>query len=131
MQPIPESHIDLVSQPLGCVITTITPSGLAQSTAMWFLFEDGAIRFSLLEHRRKYRNLRKNSACTFFLMNPKNMGDTIEVRGRAEFEPDPDKVFVSRVRQQYGAEGPPSDGPDDHRWIVTIRPERINTVGRR
>jgi len=43
MQDIPESHVDLVSQPLGCVITTIAPSGLPQSTGMWFLFDEGAI----------------------------------------------------------------------------------------
>ena len=126
---IPPSHHDLVSQPHGCVITTMAPSGLPQSTAMWFLFDDGQIKFSLLEHRKKYRNLRANPACTFFLMDPKNMGHTIEVRGTAGFEADPDKSFVGRVRAQYGAGGPPTDGPNDHRWIVTVEPQRINTVG--
>jgi len=128
---VPESHVALVSEPYGCVITTLTPTGLPQSTGMWFLYDEGQMRFSLLEHRKKYRNLRENSACTFFLMSPTSMIDTIEVRGRAAFEPDPDKLFVAKVRTQYGADGPPSDGPDDHRWIVTIVPERINTTGRR
>ena len=128
-QPIPASHVALVSRPLGCVITTLAPSGLPQSTGMWFLYDEGAIRFSLLEHRKKYRNLRADSACTFFLMDPLHMGTTIEVRGRVRFDPDPDKAFVGRVRAQYGAAGPPSDGPDDHRWILTIEPERINTTG--
>ncbi len=131
MNTIPESHLELVSQPYGCVITTLAPSGLPQSTGMWFLFEDGSIRFSLLEHRKKYRNLRENPACTFFLMSPESMIETIEVRGTATFEPDPDKAFVTKVRAQYGADGPPSDGPDDHRWIVTINPDRVNTTGRR
>ncbi len=131
MQPIPESHISLVSQPLGCVITTLAPDGLPQSTAMWFLYEDNSIKFSLLEHRKKYRNLRANPACTFFLMNPHNMGDVIEVRGTAQLEADPDKSFVGRVRAQYGASGPPTDGPDDNRWIVTIEPKRINAFGTR
>jgi hypothetical protein len=31
------------------------------------------------------------------------------------------------VREQYGAEGPPSDGPADHRFVVNIDPSRINT----
>ncbi len=129
MTAIPESHVELVSQPYGCVITTLAPSGLPQSTGMWFLYEDGAIRFSLLEHRKKYRNLRANPACTFFLMSPKSMGETIEVRGTVSFEADPDKAFVTRVRAQYGADGPPTDGPDDNRWILTIEPQRINTTG--
>ena len=131
MLSIPESHVDLVSRPHGCVITTIAPSGLPQSTGMWFLYDDGAIRFSLLEHRKKYRNLRENPACTFFLMSPDRMIDTVEVRGRATFEPDPDKAFVTRVRAHYGAQGPPTDGPDDHRWIVTIDPDRVNVTGGR
>ena len=130
MTTIPESHIGLVSQPLGCVITTLTPSGLPQSTGMWFLYDDGLIRFSLLEQRKKYRNLRANPACTFFLMDPKSMIETIEVRGTAAFEPDQDKAFVTRVREHYGASGPPTDGPDDVRWVVTIEPQRINTTGR-
>lgn len=127
---IPASHLELVSRPLGCVITTITPNGLPQSTGMWFLHHDGQIKFSLLEQRRKYRNLRANPACTFFLMSPESMIETIEVRGRATFEADPDKAFVGEVRAHYGAQGPPTDGPDDHRWVVTIEPERINTTGR-
>lgn len=131
MQTIPESHIPLVDQPLGCVITTIAPSGLPQSTGMWFLFDEGAIKFSLLGHRKKFRNLQANPACTFFLMDPRSMINTIEVRGIATFEPDPDKAFVTRVRAHYGADGPPSDGPTDDRHIVTINPQRINTTGMR
>lgn len=131
MIDIPDSHIDLVSQPHGCAITTIAPSGLPQSTGMWFLYEDGAIKFSLLEHRKKYRNLRANPACTFFLMSPESMIETVEVRGTVSFESDPDKAFVTRVRAQYGAEGPPSDGPDDNRWVITIAPQRVNVTGRR
>ena len=131
MASIPASHLELVGRPIGGVVTTIAPSGLPQSTGMWFLFEDGAIKFSLLESRKKYRNLRANPACTFFLMSPDRMIDTIEVRGRAGFEPDPDRAFVGRVRAHYGASGPPSDGPEDNRWIVTIEPSRINTTGGR
>ncbi len=130
MIPIPESHVELVSQPHGCVISTISPTGLVQSTAMWFLYDEGKIKFSLLGHRHKYRNLQANPACTFFLMNPNNMGNVIEVRGTASMEPDPDKTFVTKVRAQYGADGPPSDGPDDHRYVVTIEPTRINTIPR-
>jgi PPOX class probable F420-dependent enzyme len=127
---IPESHVELVSQPHGCVISTVAPDGLVQSTAMWFLYDDGKIKFSLIGHRKKFRNLHANSACTFFLMDPKSMSNVIEVRGNAVMEPDADKAFVTKVRAQYGADGPPSDGPDDHRYVVTIDPTRINTIPR-
>jgi len=127
---IPDSHVELVSKPLGCIISTIAPDGLVQSTAMWFLYDEGHIRFSLLGHRKKLRNLQANPACTFFLMNPDNMGNVIEVRGIVTMEPDPDKAFVTRVRAQYGADGPPTDGPDDHRHTVTIVPTRINAIPR-
>ncbi len=130
MIPIPESHVALVSKPHGCIISTTTPSGLIQSTAMWFLYDDGKIKFSLIGHRKKFRNLEANPACTFFLMNPTNMSNVIEVRGTASIEPDADRAFVTKVRAQYGADGPPSDGPDDHRYIVTIDPARINTIPR-
>lgn len=128
--PIPDSHVELVSQPHGCVITTVAPDGLLQSTAMWFLYDEGKIKFSLIGHRKKFRNLQDNPACTFFLMNPTNMSNVIEVRGTAVVEPDPDKSFVTKVRANYGADGPPDDGPDDHRYVVTIEPARINTIPR-
>jgi len=64
-------------------------------------------------------------------MDPKRMINTIEVRGTATFETDPDKTFVTRVRAKYGADGPPKDGPEDDRHIVTIVPQRINTTGMR
>jgi len=130
MTQIPASHRDLVSQPHGCIISTVTPTGLVQSTAMWFLYDDGKIKFSLLGHRKKFRNLQANPACTFFLMNPQNMGNVIEVRGTATLEPDPDKAFVLKVREQYGAAGPPTDGPADERFVVTINPTRVNTIPR-
>lgn len=130
MASLPESHIDLISQPFGCVITTLAPNGLPQSTGMWFLYEEGKVRFSLLEKRKKYRNLRENSACTFFLMSPHNMGETIEVRGNATFETDDEKDFVTRVRKQYGASGPPKEPAEDQRWIITIEPTKINTTGK-
>ncbi len=104
------------------------PDGLVQSTAMWFLYEDGKIEFSLIGHRKKFRNLEANPASSFSLMNPNNMGNVIEVRGTATMVPDPDKPFVTKVRTQYGAGGPPHDGPDDHRHVVTIEPTRINTI---
>jgi PPOX class probable F420-dependent enzyme len=128
--PIPDSHVELVSQPHGCVITTVAPDGLLQSTAMWFLYDEGKIRFSLIGHRKKFRNLQANPACTFFLMSSTDMSNVIEVRGTAVVEPDPDKTFVTKVRANYGADGPPSDGPDDHRYVVTIEPARINTIPR-
>ena len=127
---IPDSHQQLAGRPIACVITTIAPSGLPQSTGMWLLLDEGKIRFSPLEHRKKYRNLRANPACTCFLMSPERMIDTLEVRGLATFEPDPDKAFVTRVREHYGAQGPPDDGPDDVRWIVTIDPDRVTMLGR-
>ena len=54
MQPIPESHVSLVSQPLGCVITTIAPNGMPQSTAMWFLYEDEKEHYDRLQALRPY-----------------------------------------------------------------------------
>ena len=130
MLTIPESHLELARRPHGCAITTIAPSGLPQTTGMWFLYTDDTIKFSLLSHRKKFHNLKANPACTFFLMDPKSMSNTIEVRGNATLEPDPGKKFVTRVRAHYGAEGPPKDGPNDDRYVVTIEASTINILGR-
>ena len=52
---IPDTHVDLLSQPLVGVLTTIGADGLPQSTALWFLLDDGELKMSVRTDRKSTR----------------------------------------------------------------------------
>jgi hypothetical protein len=59
----PESHRDLLITPLTATLTTVDPLGRAQSTAVWYLVEDGQLKSSTTSDRQKYKNLIGNPNC--------------------------------------------------------------------
>jgi hypothetical protein len=63
-------------------------------------------------------------------MDPANPYRTLEIRARAEIEPDPDYVFADRVGAKYGgADIRTMDQPGETRVVVTFVPVKVNTFG--
>ena len=52
----------------------------------------------------------------------------LEVRGRAQLEPDDDRSFAGKVGEKYGADLAAYDAPEDGRVVITIEPEKIHPV---
>ncbi len=130
MAEIPASFHDLLTAPGVGVLTTIGADGLPQTTALWYLFEDGQVRLSLNRARQKTKNLERNPNVSFFLLDPANPYRTIEVRGTATITPDDDYTFADRIGQQYGgANVRDNDRPGESRVIVAIEPVKVNTFG--
>jgi PPOX class probable F420-dependent enzyme len=127
MSGIPESHRDLLSAPVA-TFATIGPDGRPQLSEVWFLAEDDTIALSLNGVRQKVRNLRRNPACTLFILDLANPGRYLEIRGDAELAPDDDYAFARRVGAKYGTDLRRMDAPGESRFVVTIRPIRINAV---
>jgi PPOX class probable F420-dependent enzyme len=127
---IPASHRNLLDAPVG-VLATIGPDGFPQVTALWFLFDEGegVVRFSLNTTRQKTKNLRRRPQASFLVLDPANPYRTLEVRGRAELEPDDDYAFADRVGAKYGADLRKMDKPGEERVVVTLRPAKANTWG--
>jgi PPOX class probable F420-dependent enzyme len=131
MTAIPESHRDLLhTAPVG-IVATVGPDGVPQVTASWFLAEeDGTVRMSLNTARQKVKNLMRRPESTLFFMDPGNPYRTLEIRARAEIEPDPDYDFADRVGAKYGgADVRTMDQPGDTRVVVTFVPVKVNTFG--
>ena len=55
----------------------------------------------------------------------------LELRGDAEISPDPDYVFADKVGAKYGSDLRAHDRPGQTRYVVTIRPTRVNAVNMR
>ncbi|MDT7710647.1 MAG: hypothetical protein QOG20_6254 [Pseudonocardiales bacterium] len=127
MSGIPASHRDLLSAPVA-TFATIGPDGHPQLSEVWFLAEDDTLALSLNAVRQKVRNLRRNPACTLFILDLANPGRYLEIRGDAELAPDDDYAFARRVGAKYGTDLRRMDAPGESRVVVTIHPIRVNAV---
>ena len=131
MTTIPETHRDLLeTAPVG-IVATVGPDGIPQVTANWFLAEeDGTVRMSLNTSRQKVKNLMRRPESTLFFMDPTNPYRTLEIRARADIEPDPDYVFADRIGAKYGGDDLRTrDQPSEARVVVTFLPVKVNTFG--
>jgi PPOX class probable F420-dependent enzyme len=125
---IPDSHRNLLDQPVA-TLATLDGEGRPQLTEVWFLAEDGQVKFSLNTSRQKVRNLEHRPACSVLLLDLANPYRYVEIRGDAVLEPDDDYAFADRVGAKYGADLRDNDQPGDRRVVVTVRPARVHTWG--
>jgi PPOX class probable F420-dependent enzyme len=129
MTTIPDSHRDLLNGQVA-VLGTIGASGRPQLSGVWFLAEGDTVRISLNTVRQKVKNLQANPKVSLLIF-----GDPpyryIELRGDAEITPDDDYEFADKVGAKYGADLRAHDQPGHTRYVVTIRPTRVNAVNMR
>jgi PPOX class probable F420-dependent enzyme len=126
-EALPATHLDLLQAPGVAILSTVTPSGAVQSTAVWyFLDDDGELKVSLSTARKKFRNIEANPNATLFILDGKNPFRFLEVRATAALEPDTDFAFRNKVGAHYGTDVSTFDAPGDARFIVTLKPQRVN-----
>jgi PPOX class probable F420-dependent enzyme len=124
---VPDSFRDLLDAQVG-TFAAVDDSGQPQLTEVWFLHDDGEMKLSFNTDRAKTRYLRERPQCSLLILDLSNPMRYIEIRGRAQIEPDDDYRFAERVGQKYGADLRQYDGPDASRIVVTIEPEKVHTV---
>jgi len=130
MPTIPTSHRDLIETSQVVMLATNGDQGTPQVTATWFVADaDGTVRLSINSRRQKAKNLQRDPRCTLFFIHPATPYRTLEIRGRAEIAPDPDRALAQRVGAKYGADLSQMDAEGDTRLAATIIPTRINTYG--
>ena len=127
----PDSHLDLLQAPHTGTLSTIGPDGVPQVTALWYLLDDGEIKISLSSARQKFKNLRDRPLATLFVIDPTNTQRTIEVRGSVDLTVDDEYAFADRAVAHYGNlfDVRDVDQPGEQRYVATMRPTRVNTVG--
>jgi PPOX class probable F420-dependent enzyme len=130
---IPQSHKDLLTAPVA-VLATNGADGFPQVSALWFLYDEkasgGALQLSLNTTRQKVKNMRERPEVTLFLLDPASPYRTLEIRGRAEINPDTDGAFATKLGEKYGGvDVRANDGPGETRVVVTLHPMKVNVWG--
>lgn len=129
MANIPASHRDLLQSDVA-VLATIGPDGFPQVTALWFLVdEEGTVKLSLNTSRQKVKNLQRHPECALFLLDRANPYRSLEIRARAELQPDPEYAFADQLGRKYNADLRKNDRPGQGRMVVTLHLVKYNTYG--
>ena len=128
---IPESHADILDQPVLAHVATIGPDGEPQNNPVWFGTQDGNIVFSQTTGRQKYRNVQRDARVALSLVDANNPYRYLEIRGTVErIDPDPDKAFINSMAKKYiGQDVYPWSQPGDERVIIVVRPEHTTQMG--
>ncbi|MCU1430423.1 MAG: hypothetical protein JWL83_4423 [Actinomycetia bacterium] len=130
MASFPASHKDLLDAPGVAVLTTVTPAGPLQSTAIWYLLDDdGKLKISSAGTRKKLRNLQADPRVTLLFIDPANAQRTLEVRGTATAAVDEGLVLQNKIGEKYSDDAGSHDPPGTVRWVITIEPDTVNARG--
>ncbi len=129
MTGIPDTHLNLLTEGQVVILTTLGPDGEPQTTALWFLYEEGKVRMSINEARQKLRNLRRDPRASAFFIDLSNPYRTLELRGNVEIEADPDYAFADRVGAKYNSNLRQMDKAGESRSMVTLVIDTVHTFG--
>lgn len=124
MTDFPESHRDLLEAQVG-MLSTVGRTGIPQTTAIWFLYDEGELGTWLSDARQKVKNLFERPEFSFFILDLANPQRYLVVRGRAELTPDTDFVYGERVGKKYGADLRGMLREDETRYKITF-PGRVS-----
>jgi PPOX class probable F420-dependent enzyme len=99
---IPDSHRDLLLEPVHAVLTTMLPDGQPQSSIIWVDYDGEYVLFSTTLERQKGRNMQANPKVTLLVIDPQNGNRWIEIRGVVvKMIQDGVEVFADRLTRLY------------------------------
>lgn len=122
---IPAEFHPLLESTALALVSTLGPDGAPQTTPMWFLFDDGQVRFSLVEGRQKLRNLRRDPRLSVVVVDPARPTYYVELRGTANLVPDPERALERAVAVKYTGEYVDGEPPGTWRFAATVVVRRV------
>ncbi len=129
---IPESHLDLLVQPVHGVLTTLMPDGQPQSSLVWCDTDGKVVRVNTSCERQKGRNMLADPRVSLVVIDPQDSSRWIEIRGAVEIVYAGALEHLDRITRQYTAHPqyygyvmPAEKQQRETRIIATIKPGKI------
>ncbi|MEL6406511.1 MAG: PPOX class F420-dependent oxidoreductase [Chloroflexota bacterium] len=136
MSHIPESHHDLLDQPIAVTLGTTMPDNTPQTTVLWFKWDGENILMSTTKGRQKFENLQNNPKVSAMMIDPDNMYRYLEVRGTITFRDEGAFELIDELAKMYtgkdkyyGNLAPAEARQKEERVVLVLTPERVITVG--
>lgn len=134
---IPESHVDLLLEPVNAVLTTLMPDGQPQMSIVWADYDGDSVLINTTLERQKGKNMRLDPKVNVLIIDPKNGNRYLEIRGRvlgytqegAIPHADKQARAYSNNKQKhfYGDIYPKEQQELETRVIFRISPIKVNT----
>ena len=134
---IPDTHKDLLIEPVNGVLTTMMPDGQPQMSIVWVDFDGENVLINTTMERQKGKNMQANPKVNLLVIDPNNGVRFLEVRGEvveiseegAISHADKQTRAYSNNREQrfYGDIYPEEQQHKETRVIVKISPKKTTT----
>jgi PPOX class probable F420-dependent enzyme len=134
---IPESHQDLLLQPVNGVLTTMMADGQPQMSIVWADYDGQHVLINTTFERQKGKNMVANPKVNVLIIDPKNGARFLEVRGEvieitqegAITHADKQTQAYSNGAKQrfYGDIYPEEQQAKETRVVAKITPKKIAT----
>jgi PPOX class probable F420-dependent enzyme len=123
---VPFPLIPLLESTAIAFISTIGPTGAPHTTPQWFLWEQDALHFSLVDGRQKLRNLRRDPRLSVVVANPADPTWYLELRGHVDdLVPDPELTLERKIALKYTGSYVDVEPPETARYAATVVVEKI------
>jgi PPOX class probable F420-dependent enzyme len=130
---IPDSHRDLLTQPVHGVLSTLMLDGQPQSSIVWVDYNGEYVLLNTTLERQKGKNMCANPRVSLLVIDPANSSRWIEVRGMVvEVTPVGAEAHADVLTQRYtgkqhfyGDIYPREQIEKETRVIVKIEPVKI------
>lgn len=123
---IPAALLPLLDSTAVAFVSTIGPRGEPQTTPQWFLWEDGALRLSLVEGRQKMKNLRRDPRISVVVVDPSDPTWYLELRGQVDdLVPDPALDLERAVATKYVGQHVDAEPPGTVRYATKVIVEKV------
>src|SRR6266508_101326 len=121
---VPDSHRDLLEQPVIAHLATARPDGALQSNPVWFEWDGHHVKISQTKSRQKMHNMDHDRHVALSMTDPGNPYRYLEIRGEVDrVEDDTQRAFIDHLSQRYMGKSPyPYHQSGDERVVVYIRP---------
>ncbi len=134
---IPESHQDLLLEPINGVLTTMMPDGQPQMSMVWVDYDGQYVLINTTLERQKGKNMRANPKVNMLVIDPRNVVRFLEVRGEVveitkegaiSHANKQTQAYSNNSKQRfYGDIYPLEQQERETRVIVKIRPKKVTT----
>jgi PPOX class probable F420-dependent enzyme len=111
-------------------LTSVTPDGQPQASAIWFLWEDGEVL--VYSHKRAPRNgnIEGNPRVAFNLHTDAGGGDYVSMEGAARFQPEHPRssevpAYMAKYLSMIEANGwTPQYFDEEYPFVIRVTPTR-------
>ncbi|HXX77011.1 MAG TPA: PPOX class F420-dependent oxidoreductase [Ktedonobacteraceae bacterium] len=132
--PIPDTHLDLLNEPIHGVLSTLMPDGQPQSSIVWTDYDGTYVLINTTLERQKGRNMCSNPKVALLVIDPKDVSRWIEVRGNVvKITRDGAVAHADKLTQRftgkqrfYGDIYPVDQQQKETRVIIKIEPLKIS-----